>query len=34
VPADKLRTALGLTTVNYVQGHNALAVVDSTLAGS
>ncbi|HKW30619.1 MAG TPA: metallophosphoesterase, partial [Verrucomicrobiae bacterium] len=34
VPADKLRSMLGLTSVNYVQGRNALAVVDSTLAGS
>jgi 3',5'-cyclic AMP phosphodiesterase CpdA len=34
VPADKLRTVLGLTSVNYVQGQSALAVVDSTLAGS
>lgn len=31
VPAEKLRSMLGLTSVNYVQGKNALAVVDSTL---
>jgi len=34
VPADKLRSVLGLTSVNYVPGRKALAVVDSTLAGS
>jgi len=34
VPADKLRSVLGLTSVNYIEGQNALAVVDSTLAGS
>jgi 3',5'-cyclic AMP phosphodiesterase CpdA len=31
VPADKLRSLLGLATVNYVQGQKALAVIDSTL---
>ena len=31
VPVEKLRSMLGLTSVNYVQGKNALAVVDSTL---
>ena len=32
VPADKLRSLLGLRSVNYVQGDKALAVIDSTLA--
>jgi 3',5'-cyclic-AMP phosphodiesterase len=32
VPADQLRSVLGITDVNYVRGHHALAVVDSTLA--
>lgn len=31
VPAEQLRSALGLTSVNYVQGRHALAVVDSSL---
>jgi Icc protein len=31
VPADQLRSYLGITNVNYVQGHHALAVVDSKL---
>src|SRR5450755_402992 len=31
VPADQLRSYLGITNVNYVQGHGALAVVDSKL---
>ncbi len=31
VPADKLRSTLGLTTVNYVESGHTLAVVDSTL---
>jgi Icc protein len=31
VPADKLRSMLGLTTVNYVESGQTLAVVDSTL---
>ena len=34
VPAEKLRSVLGLTSVNYIQGAKALAVVDSTLAGA
>jgi 3',5'-cyclic AMP phosphodiesterase CpdA len=34
VPAGKLRSLLGLTDVNYVQGQKALAVIDSTLATS
>jgi len=32
VPADQLASALGVTHVNYVEGHGALAIVDSTLA--
>ena len=32
VPADQLRSVLGITDVNYVQGRHALAVVDSSLA--
>jgi 3',5'-cyclic AMP phosphodiesterase CpdA len=32
VPAGKLRSMLGLASVNYVQGNQALAVIDSTLA--
>ena len=32
VPADQLRSLLGITDVNYVQGRHALAVVDSSLA--
>ena len=31
VPADKLRSLLGLTEVSYVQNRSSLAVVDSTL---
>jgi 3',5'-cyclic-AMP phosphodiesterase len=31
VPADHLRSLLGITDVNYVRGQHALAVVDSTL---
>jgi Icc protein len=31
VPAEQLRSVLGITDVNYVHGHRALAVVDSTL---
>ncbi len=33
VPAGQLRSLLGLTDVNYVQGNGALAIIDSTLAG-
>ncbi len=33
VPAEKLRSVLGVTSVNYVEGKNTLAVVDSPLAG-
>ena len=32
VPAEQLKSVLGITDVNYVQGHQALAVVDSSLA--
>jgi len=32
VPADQLRSVLGLSHVNYVQGSHSLALVDSTLA--
>lgn len=32
VPAEQLRTLLGITDVNYVQGRHALAVIDSNLA--
>ena len=32
VPAEKLRTMLGLASVHYVPGKTALAIVDSTLA--
>jgi len=31
VPANKLRSLLGLTTVNYVPGKHSLAIVDSSL---
>ncbi len=34
VPAGRLRSLLGLTKVSYIQGHNALAIIDSTLAAS
>jgi Icc protein len=32
VPAEQLRSVLGITDVNYVRGQHALSVVDSTLA--
>jgi 3',5'-cyclic-AMP phosphodiesterase len=32
VPAEQLKSVLGITDVQYVRGHHALAVVDSTLA--
>lgn len=32
VPADQLRSVLGVTDVNYKRGTHALAVIDSTLA--
>jgi hypothetical protein len=31
VPADKLRTMLGLTSVNYLGGKGPLAVIDAAL---
>jgi Icc protein len=31
VPAEQLKSVLGITAVNYVRGQHALAVVDSTL---
>jgi Icc protein len=31
VPADKLRSLLGLTAVNYISGKHSLAIVDSSL---
>lgn len=33
VPAEQLRSLLGITDVNYVQGRHALAVIDSSLDG-
>jgi Icc protein len=32
VPADQLRSLLGLTSVEYVEGNHSLAIVDSSLA--
>ena len=32
VPTEQLKSVLGITDVNYVQGQHALAVVDSTFA--
>jgi 3',5'-cyclic-AMP phosphodiesterase len=32
VPADRLRSTLGITRVNFVRGRHALAVVDASLA--
>jgi hypothetical protein len=31
VPAEELRGLLGITDVNFAQGHQALAIVDSKL---
>ena len=31
VPVEKLRSMLGLTSVNYVAGRRPLAIIDSTL---
>jgi 3',5'-cyclic-AMP phosphodiesterase len=31
VPAEKLRSVLGLTSVNYIQSRQALAIIDSSL---
>jgi hypothetical protein len=33
VPADQLRSKLGLSTVTVMQGNKPLAIVDKTLAG-
>ena len=33
VPADKLRSVLGITSVRYAEGRHTLAVTDSTLGG-
>ena len=33
VPADKLRTLLGLSTVTVRQGNKPLAIIDTMLAG-
>ena len=33
VPADKLRSMLGLSSISVVQGNKPLAIIDSTLAG-
>ena len=32
VPAEQLRSVLGITDVTYVRGKHALAIVDSSLA--
>jgi hypothetical protein len=32
VPADQLRTYLGLSSVTMVQGNKPLAIIDKTLA--
>jgi hypothetical protein len=32
VPAEQLKSVLGITDVSYVHGQHALAVVDSSLA--
>jgi hypothetical protein len=32
VPAEQLRSVLGVTSVSFVRGQKALAVVDSNLA--
>jgi 3',5'-cyclic-AMP phosphodiesterase len=32
VPADKLRSLLGVTSVDYLPGKHTLAIVDSSLA--
>jgi len=34
VPAEKLRSVLGVTTVNYLEGRSSLAVIDSPLMRS
>jgi len=32
VPDDQLRSVLGITDVNHIQGQHGLAVIDSSLA--
>jgi len=32
VPADRLRSVLGITSVNFLRGHHTLAIVDSPLS--
>ncbi len=32
VPAEKLRSVLGITDVNYIEGKSSLAIIDSPLA--
>jgi Icc protein len=34
VPAERLRDVLGITEVNFVAQHHALAVVDASLSGA
>jgi 3',5'-cyclic-AMP phosphodiesterase len=34
VPAERLRSVLGVTDVNFVRGHHTLGITDSTLAGN
>jgi hypothetical protein len=34
VPAEKLRSMLGIRSVSFVQGKDVLATIDQTLAGS
>jgi 3',5'-cyclic-AMP phosphodiesterase len=34
VPAEKLRSVLGIRSVSYVQGKEMLATIDQTLASS
>jgi hypothetical protein len=34
VPADKLRSVLGIRTVDYTQGKELLAITDQPLASS
>ncbi len=32
VPAERLRSVLGITDVNYIEGKSSLAIIDSSLA--
>ena len=32
VPAERLRTLLGLTSINYVAGNHSLAIIDTPIA--